>query len=102
MTSNPLKLNKNAKAFSYTREELFDCITRIVTHPHTAITSHDKSRAMAIFLTFSDYLGNYTESDNNFGHVIYESDATDFEGYVLGLLKMLPNFNRVDVNELLK
>jgi hypothetical protein len=34
--------------------------------------------------------------------VIYESDATDFEGYVLGLLKMLPNFNRVDVNELLK
>ena len=70
--SNPLKLNEEAPAFSYTREELFDCITRIVAHPHTAITSHDKTRAMAIFLTFADFLGNYTESYNNHGHVIYE------------------------------
>ena len=100
--SNPLKLNEDAPAFSYTPEELFNTIMCIVAHPHKTLTDHDKSRAMAIFLTFADYLGNYTESDNNFGHVIYESDATDFEGYVLGLLKMLPNFNRVDVNELLK
>jgi hypothetical protein len=26
--SNPLKLNEDAPAFSYTPEELFDCITR--------------------------------------------------------------------------
>jgi len=76
------QLNPEAKAFSYTREELFECITRIVAHPHTAITQHDKSRAMAVFLTFADYLSNYTESDNNHGHVIYESDSTDFEGHV--------------------
>jgi hypothetical protein len=73
------KLDENAPAFSYTKEELFDCITRIVAHPHTTY-NHEKTRAMAIFLTFADYLGNYTESDNNHGHVIYESDSTDFEG----------------------
>jgi hypothetical protein len=31
-------LNPEAKRFSYTREELFECITKIVAHPHTAIT----------------------------------------------------------------
>jgi len=80
------KLNEEAKAFSYTREELFECITKIVAHPHKTITEHDKSRAMAIFLTFSDYLDNYTESDNSGGFCVYESDNTDFEGYVMGLM----------------
>ena len=80
------KLDENAKAFSYTREELFDCVARIVSHPHTVVTDHDKARAMAIFVTFADYLGNYTESDNNHGHCVYESDATDFEGLVLEML----------------
>ena len=79
-------LNQEAKAFSYTREELFECITKIVAHPHTVVTDHDKARAMAIFVTFADYLGNYTESDNNHGHCVYESDATDFEGLVLEML----------------
>jgi len=83
---NDYKLNEEAKAFSYTREELFDCITRIVAHPHTVVTDHDKARAMAIFLTFDDYLGNYTESDNNHGHCVYECDAIDFEGLVLEML----------------
>ena len=80
------KLDENAKAFTYTREELFECITKIVAHPHTVITDHDKTRAMSIFVTFADYLGNYTESDNNHGHLIYESDAIDFEGLVLEML----------------
>ena len=80
------KLNEEAKAFSYTREELFECITKIVAHAHKTITEHDKSRAMAIFLTFSDYLDNYTESDNSGGFCVYESDNTDFEGYVMGLM----------------
>ena len=79
-------LNPEAKVFTYTPEELFECITRIVAHPHHAITQHDKSRAMAIFLTFSDYLSNYTESDNSSGFCVYESDNTDFEGYVMTLM----------------
>ena len=104
MTSNPLKLNEEAPAFSYTPAELFNTIMCIVAHPHTALTQHDKARAMAIFVTFSDYLGNYTESDNNGSHYVYESDATDFEGYVLELLHKagLPDCNHVDVNEILK
>jgi hypothetical protein len=60
-------LNQEAKGFSYTREELFECITKIVAHPHTAITKHDQSRALAIMVVFDDYLSNYTESDNNLG-----------------------------------
>ena len=60
-------LNQEAKGFSYTREELFECITKIVAHPHTAITKHDQSRALAIMVVFDDYFSNYTECDNNFG-----------------------------------
>jgi len=84
--STLLKLNEEAPAFSYTPAELFNVIMCIIAHPHKTFTEHDKSRAMAVFLTFADYLSNYTESDNNHGHVIYESDSTDFEGYVLQLL----------------
>jgi hypothetical protein len=79
-------LNPNAKAFTYSREELFDCITRIIAHPHFSITQHDVNRAMAIFLTFADYLSNYTQCDSNGEFVVYESDATDFEGLVLEML----------------
>ena len=93
------KLNEEAKAFSYTREELFTTITRIVAHPHMVVTDHDKARAMAIFVTFADYLGNYTESDNNHGHLIYESDAIDFEGLVL---EMLDEDQHDSVREILK
>ena len=95
------KLNEEAKAFSYTREELFDCITQIVAHPHKVVTDHDKARAMAIFLTFADYLGNYTESDNNHGYLIYESDATDFDGYVMEMLD-LKDYSEVNLQEILK
>ena len=102
--SNPLKLNEEAAVFSYTPAALFNTIMCIVAHPHTALTKHDKARAMAIFVTFADYLNNYTESDNNGGHYVYESDATDFEGYVLELLGQagLPGCDRVDVDEILK
>jgi hypothetical protein len=100
--NDSLKLNENAPVFSYTREELFNTIMCIVAHPHKHLTEHDKARAMAIFVTFADYLGNYTEGQEDMGHWIAECEETDFEGYVLGLLKMPPNFNRVDVNELLK
>ena len=75
-------LNQEAKAFSYTREELFECITKIVAHPHTAITKHDQSRALAIMVVFDDYFTNYTESDNNGGYYVAERDSTDFTDFV--------------------
>jgi len=87
---------------TYTPEALFDCVAKIVAHPHTIITDHDKARAMAIFLTFSDYLGNYTESDNNGGHYVYESDYTDFEGFVMEKLGNQDYKKEVSVEELLK
>ena len=95
------KLNEEAKAFTYTREELFDCITKIVAHPHKVITEHDKARAMAIFLTFGDYLGNYTESDNNGGHYVCESNSTDFEGFVMEMLNE-EYYGTVKAEEILK
>jgi hypothetical protein len=94
-------LNQEAKAFSYTREELFECITKIVAHPHTAITKHDQSRALAIMVVFDDYFSNFCESDNNGGFYVYEQDAmdlTDFVRFKLGI----DDYDAVDVNEVLK
>ena len=76
------KLNQEAKAFSYTREELFTTITKIVAHPHKTITEHDQSRALAILVVFDDYLTNYTQSDNNGSHYVYERDELDFQDFV--------------------
>jgi hypothetical protein len=94
-------LNQEAKAFSYTREELFECITKIVAHPHKTITEHDQSRALAIMLVFDDYFTNYTESDNNGGHYVYERDAIDFTDFVRSKLG-ISDYDAVDVNEVLK
>lgn len=37
-------------------EKLFDIVTKIIAHPHTAILDHDKMRAARVFLAFDDYL----------------------------------------------
>jgi len=95
------QLNPEAKAFSYTREELFECITKIVAHPHTAITKHDQSRALAIMVVFDDYLTNYTESDNNGGYYVYEREQTDLIDFVRFKLG-IDDYDSVDVNEVLK
>ena len=95
------KLNQEAKAFSYTREELFKCITNIVSHPHTAITKHDQSRALAIMLVFEDYFSNFLESDNNGSHYVYERDELDFEDFVRYKLN-LEYYHPVDADEVLK
>ena len=94
-------LNPEAKAFSYTREELFSCITKIVAHPHKTITEHDQSRALAIMLVFDDYFTNYTGSDNNGGYYVYERDETDFTDFVRFKLG-IDDYDGVDVNEVLK
>ena len=95
------QLNPEAKAFSYTREELFECITKIVAHPHSVVTSHDEARALAILLVFDDYFTNYTESDNNGGYYVYERDATDFTDFVRFKLG-ISDYDAVDADEVLK
>jgi len=95
------QLNPEAKAFSYTREELFECITKIVAHPHTAITKHDQSRALAIMLVFEDYFSNFTESDNNGSHYVYERDELDFQDFVRFKLG-LEYYHYVGADEVLK
>ena len=94
-------LNQEAKAFSYTREELFECITKIVAHPHKTITEHDQSRALAIMVVFDDYFSNFLESDNNGSHYVYERDATDFTDFVRFKLG-IDDYDAVDVDEVLK
>ena len=94
-------LNQEAKAFTYTREELFECITKIVAHPHKTITEHDQSRALAIMVVFDDYFSNYTESDNNGSHYVYERDELEFEDFVRFKLG-IDDYDAVDVNEVLK
>lgn len=94
-------LNSEAKDFSYTREELFECITKIVAHPHKTITEHDQSRALAIMVVFDDYFTNYTESDNNGGYCVYERDSTDFTDFVRFKLG-IDDYDYVNVNEVLK
>ena len=94
-------LNSESTAFSYTREELFECITRIVAHPHKTITEHDQSRALAIMVVFDDYFTNFCESDNNGGYYVYERDATDFEGFVLEMFDDR-DYGEVTAKEVLK
>ena len=95
------KLNQEAKAFSYTREELFECITKIVAHPHKTITEHDQSRALAVMLVFEDYFSNFTESDNNGSHYVYERDELDFQDFVRFKLG-LEYYHYVGPDEVLK
>lgn len=94
-------LDPEKKAFSYTREELFDTITKIVAHPHTHLTSHDEARALAILVVIDDYLTNYTESDSYGGHCVYECDATDLTDFVRFKLG-IDDYDYVDVDEVLK
>jgi len=90
------KLNQEAKAFSYTREELFDCITKIVAH-----SSSSEARALAIMLVVDDYFTNYAQSDNNGGYCVYECDATDLTDFVRFKLG-IGDYDAVDVDEVLK
>lgn len=42
-------------------DELFDVVTKMIAHPHTAIVEHDKRRAAQVFLAFDDYLIDHLE-----------------------------------------
>jgi hypothetical protein len=90
------KLNQEAKAFSYTREELFECITNIVAHSSSA-----EARALAIFTVFDDYFTNYVQSDNNGGYCVYECDATDLTDFVRFKL-CIDDYDAVSTDDILK
>ena len=94
-------LDPEKKAFSYTREELFNTITKIVAHPHQIITEHDQSRALAIMVVVDDYFTNYTQSDNNGGYCVYECDAMDFTDFVRFKLGV-DDYSGVNVDDVLK
>ena len=89
-------LNSEAPAFSYTREELFNCITQIVSHSSSA-----EARALAILVVFEDYFSNFTESDNNGSHYVYERDELDFQDFVVEKLG-LEYYHYVGADEVLK
>lgn len=55
-------------------DELFDNLTRIIAHPHTAITDHDRIRAAEVMMEVSGYLTD---------------DATDLYWYATQLLDEL-------------
>ena len=97
-----LSLDPNAEPYSISREELFNTVVNIVMHPHTVVTKADRNKAAAILLALSNYLDNYTQCQEDVGCWVDMSEATDFEGYVLGLLDKKPNFDPITAEELLK
>lgn len=94
-------LDPEKKAFSYTREELFNTITKIVSHPHSVVTSHDQSRALAIMLVLEDYLANFTHRDGDGEYYIPECDELDFQDFVVEKLG-LEYYHYVSSDEVLK
>jgi hypothetical protein len=64
-------------------DELFGIVTKIIASPHTAITEHDKRRAIQVFIVFDDYLidalPGYCE----------EGCEIDFGAYASGVLDEL-------------
>jgi hypothetical protein len=79
-----LKVNVDQEAFSMKVDELFDVITNIVAHPHTAVVKHDRERAAKIFLALQDYVYNHTECWENTGCFVSEP-ALDFDTYLEGI-----------------
>lgn len=79
-----LKVNVDQKTFSMKVDELFDVITNIVAHPHTAVVKHDRERAAKIFLALQDYVYNHTECWENTGCFVSEP-ALDFDTYLEGI-----------------
>jgi hypothetical protein len=92
--STTLEVNVDQKAFSITIDELFDVVTKIVAHPHTAIVSHDKHRAAKIFLALQDYISNHVQGQEGFGHFVMSEPALDFDTFVEN------NFNEKDLEQI--
>lgn len=61
--------------------ELFEHITKMIAHPHTAILEHDKLRAARVFLAFDEYL-----IDNLLGYC-EEGCEFDFGAYAANVIE---------------
>jgi hypothetical protein len=89
-----LQVNPYQTAFSIELDELFEVVTDIVAHPHTAITTHDKHRAAKIFLALQDYVSNHVQGIEGFGHFVYSEPALDFDTFVKN------NFNEKELEQI--
>lgn len=89
-----LEINANQPAYSISMNELFDVVTKIVAHPHTAIVSHDKQRAAKIFLALQDYVSNHVQGYEDIGHFVMSEPALDFDTFVED------NFNEKDLEQI--
>ena len=62
-------------------DELFEIVTKVIASPHTAITEHDKRRAIQVFLGFDDYLidalPGYCEEGCEIDFGAYAADQLD-------------------------
>ena len=54
--TKPQEIQTTFSTTEMTIDELFEIITKVIASPHTAITEHDKRRAIQVFLGFDDYL----------------------------------------------
>lgn len=90
------KLDPEASPFSYTRENLFECIKRIVSHSSSA-----EARALAILVVFDDYLANFTHRGGDGEYYIPECDELDFQDFVRFKL-CIDDYDYVDVDDVLK
>jgi hypothetical protein len=89
-----LEVNAYQPAFSIELDELFEVVTSIVAHPHTAITTHDKHRAAKIFLALQDYVSNYTFIEQDGSPRIDPDFALDFDTFVEN------NFNEKELEQI--
>jgi hypothetical protein len=89
-----LEINADQEAFSISMEELFNVVTKIVAHPHTAIVSHDKQRAAKIFLALQDYVSNHVQGWEDIGHYVMSEPALDFDTFVEN------NFNEKNLEQI--
>ena len=68
---------------TFSIDELFEIVTKVIALPNTTITEQDKRRAVCVFIYFDDYLidalPGYCE----------EGCEIDFGGYAAGVLDEL-------------
>ncbi len=69
-----------------TLEELFEYVTKTVASPHTAITEHDKRRAVLIFTYFDEFM---IDNDPEYYEKAGENPEIDFTAYATKILDEL-------------
>ncbi len=65
-------------------DELFDFTTKYIASPHTAITEHDKRRAIQVFLAFDEFMIDNLEGYCTDSRMF---DFTEYASYQLDILE---------------